>query len=71
MTKFSNLAYGSYSSAPLTQIPTGSMRDFTSQKSFLSQLPVQSGYGQQQQQQSDLTNVQQDIPQQPTVTGYG
>jgi len=72
---FGRSAYGSYSSAPLTQVPTGSMRDFTSQKPFLSQLPVQSGYGQQQQQQqqqqSDLTNVQQDIPQQPTVTGYG
>jgi hypothetical protein len=66
---FGRSAYGSYSSAPLTQVPTGSMRDFTSQKPFLSQLPVQSGYG--QQQQSDLTNVQQDIPQQPTVTGYG
>jgi hypothetical protein len=68
MIQFSNLAYGSYSSAPLTQVPTGSMRDFTSQKPFLPQLPVQSGYG---QQQSDLTNVQQDTPQQPTVTGYG
>jgi hypothetical protein len=65
---FGRSAYGSYSSAPLTQVPTGSMRDFTSQKPFLPQLPVQSGYG---QQQSDLTNVQQDTPQQPTVTGYG
>jgi hypothetical protein len=81
---FGRSAYGGYSSAPLTQIPsTSGMRDLTSQQqSFLaqipmqSQLPVQNGYG---QQSSGMTsNIQQDtqfqpsLPtQQPVSSAYG
>jgi hypothetical protein len=47
------------------------MRDFTSQqKPFLAQIPVQSGYGQQQTQQD--TQFQPSLPtQQPISSGYG
>jgi hypothetical protein len=89
---FGRSTYGSYSSAPLTQISSVSgMRDLTSQQpqqSFLgqlssqSQVPIQTGYGQQQQTtgftqglpsriQQD-TQLQQTIPQQQSIsTGYG
>jgi len=68
---FGRSAYGSYSSAPLTSVPTvGGMRDFTSQqKPFLAQIPVQTGYGQQPQQD---TQFQPSIPtQQPISSAYG
>jgi hypothetical protein len=72
--------YGSYSSAPLTQMPSVSvMRDLTSQQQqqpFSSQLSTQTGYGQQPQTtgfSSSLTQgIQQDTqPQQPISSGYG
>jgi hypothetical protein len=69
---FGRSAYGSFSSAPLTSVPSVSgMRDFTSQqKPFLAQIPVQSGYGQQQTQQD--TQFQPSLPtQQPISSGYG
>ncbi len=52
---FFNLAYGSYSSAPLTQLSgISGMRDLTSQQqqpflgqiSTQTQVPIQTGYGQ-------------------------
>lgn len=89
---FGRSTYGSYSSLPLTQnLGVSSMRDLTSlqqqqqQQPFLgqltsqSQVPIQSGYGQQQQNtgySSGLTSgIQQDtqtIPQQKSLlSGYG
>jgi hypothetical protein len=94
---FGRATYGSYSSLPLTQSSSvSSMRDLTSlqqqpqqqQQPFLAQLtsqsqvPIQTGYGQQQQStgySSGLTSgiqqdiqLQQPIPQQKSLlTGYG
>jgi len=89
---FGRSAYGSYSSAPLTQLSgISGMRDLTSQQqqqpfltqlSSQSQLPIQTGYGQQPQNTGVLSGttpgvqqdiqLQQTIPQQQTVsTGYG
>jgi hypothetical protein len=83
-TAFGRSAYGSYSSLPLTQVPSVSvMRDLTSQQQpLLSQLLPQSGYGQQPQNidvsSSWTQGIQQDIQpqqslpvQQPVMTGYG
>jgi hypothetical protein len=60
---FGRSAYSSYSSAPLTQIPSvGGMRDLISQqKPFLAQLPTPA----------QPSFVQPTIPQEPTMqTGY-
>jgi len=83
-TAFGRSAYGSYSSAPLTQLPSVSvMRDLPiQQQPLLSQLLPQSGYGQQPQptdfSSSWTQGTQQDIqPQQPlpvqqsVPNGYG
>jgi hypothetical protein len=67
---FARHTYGSYSSAPLTQLSSvGVMRDLSSQQQPLLasvQAPVQTGYGQQQQQQPILLQSQV-----PVQTGYG
>jgi hypothetical protein len=83
-TAFGRSAYGSYSSAPLTQLSSVSvMRDLPiQQQPLLSQLLPQSGYGQQPQttdfSSSWTQGTQQDIQpqqslpvQQPVSTGYG
>jgi hypothetical protein len=78
-----NLVYNGYSSVPISSV--GSMRDLTSQQPFLaqissqSQLPVQSGYGQQPILSQSQLPVQSGYGQQPissqsqvpVQSGYG
>ncbi len=75
--------YNGYSSVPISSV--GSMRDLTSQQPFLaqissqSQLPVQSGYGQQPILSQSQLPVQSGYGQQPILSqsqlpvqsGYG
>jgi hypothetical protein len=73
--------YGSYSSAPLTSVSSASsMRDLNTQIPSMAQLPIQTGYGQQQQPSTSwssrmTSNIQQDTPfqptQQPITSAYG
>jgi hypothetical protein len=77
---FGRTPYGSYSSVPLTKSSVVSGMPLVSQQQqqpqpFLTQLPIQTGYG---QQPSLPTRIQQDIPlqqpipqPQPISTGYG
>jgi hypothetical protein len=76
---FGRSTYGSYPSTSLTSVPSvGGMRDLTSQQqpflgqiSTQSQVPISSGYGQQNIGLSSgiTSGIQQDTQLQPTISG--